>query len=485
MQNIKNQAFVNTILTYLGFGIGAINVLFLYTKFLSQNEYGLVSYILSVSNILTPFLTLGVHTTIIRFFSSFNDEVQKNRFYTIVFFLPVFLIVLGGILTFFSFEIIQNLISQKNEMVGNFIWTMFLISALIAYFEVFFAWSKIHYKTIEGNFLKEVFPRLVTLILLVLIHIEWIDFERFIFYFSLSYFVRLLLMVIISFKIKMPKFSFALPSNFKEISKYSLYLLLASSVSAFFMDIDKIMLNQFVSLDKIAIYSVAVFASTIVAVPYRAFYQSISPLIAEKISKNEKKELSEIFKKSSNWLFWFSSLIFLLIFVNIKDFFFLFSPKYTEGIFVVYIISLVKLSDTLTCMSNAVLFNSNYYKWVLYLGVVLLFNTLILNYLTIPKWGINAAAISTLISFSIYNILKIGVVYKFQKLQPISTEIIKIIGLILGLSLFVLVDFSQNLLLNLVLRSIFVVILFVFVSKKLIFPKEIADFLLQNKIFKK
>ena len=40
---VQNQAFKNTITTYLGFGIGAINALFLYTNFMSETYYGLIA----------------------------------------------------------------------------------------------------------------------------------------------------------------------------------------------------------------------------------------------------------------------------------------------------------------------------------------------------------------------------------------------------------------------------------------------------------
>ena len=48
---VVNQSIKNTVITYLGFGIGAINVVFLYTKFLSDDYFGLITFILSTANI--------------------------------------------------------------------------------------------------------------------------------------------------------------------------------------------------------------------------------------------------------------------------------------------------------------------------------------------------------------------------------------------------------------------------------------------------
>ena len=44
---VLNQSFKNTIITYIGFGIGAINTLYLYPVYLGATYYGLTNYITS------------------------------------------------------------------------------------------------------------------------------------------------------------------------------------------------------------------------------------------------------------------------------------------------------------------------------------------------------------------------------------------------------------------------------------------------------
>nr|WP_231552301.1 hypothetical protein [Capnocytophaga canimorsus] len=48
---VFKQSLKNILTTYLGFAIGAINTLFLFTYFLSKSQYGLVSYITSTATI--------------------------------------------------------------------------------------------------------------------------------------------------------------------------------------------------------------------------------------------------------------------------------------------------------------------------------------------------------------------------------------------------------------------------------------------------
>ena len=66
---VINQSIKNTIITYIGFGIGAANTLFMYPYFLGETYFGLTGYILSTANIIFPLMAFGVHNTLIKFFS--------------------------------------------------------------------------------------------------------------------------------------------------------------------------------------------------------------------------------------------------------------------------------------------------------------------------------------------------------------------------------------------------------------------------------
>ena len=91
---VYKQSTKNIIFTYIGFFIGAINTLFLYTHFISEKEYGLVSYILSTSNILMPLMAFGVHQTFIKYYSSYKEDRDKWSFTTLMFMLPIIMIVM-------------------------------------------------------------------------------------------------------------------------------------------------------------------------------------------------------------------------------------------------------------------------------------------------------------------------------------------------------------------------------------------------------
>lgn len=97
---VFKQSVSNLIVTYFGFGIGAINVLLLYPNFLEPQYYGLVTFLLSASTLIWPLIAFGVNNTLIKFYSSYKSEADRNRLLTLALFLPLLLGLLLGLMGF-------------------------------------------------------------------------------------------------------------------------------------------------------------------------------------------------------------------------------------------------------------------------------------------------------------------------------------------------------------------------------------------------
>ncbi|MEM9686386.1 MAG: oligosaccharide flippase family protein [Bacteroidota bacterium] len=210
-----------------------------------------------------------------------------------------------------------------------------------------------------------------------------------------------------------------------------------------------------------AFYYVAVFTAMVIIVPARAMHQIVYPLTAKLINTNDKHALEDLYKRSALNLYIIGGLLFLLIILNIHELYRLIPASYSSGIGVVFLIAMAKLSDTLLGNNNAILFNSKYYKTVLLFGVLLAVLTVILNLIFIPVWGINGAAFATLLAFLSYNSIKIGFVYARFGMHPFCRATLKTTGLLIGCwLLFYFWNFSFAPLVNMVLKSAILVILY-------------------------
>ncbi len=472
---VASQSFKNIISTYLGFIIGAINTLFLYTEFLTDEYYGMVGYMLSLAYVVMPFMAFGMHNTLVKFYSTFKTRVSLNSFLTLMLVLPLCIIVPITLITYIGYDTIARFLSSKNEIIKNYLWHTLIIAIALAYFEVFFAWAKVQMQTVFGNFMKEVFHRVGAMALLFLLHFKVIDIAQFMAGLVLVYVLRMLVMSLYAFSIKLPKIIFKRVPNILSILKYSFLIIIAGSIATILLDVDKVMLGYYVDIKEIAYYNVAIFIATVIAVPQRSMHQILLPLSAKYLNEKDYSALEDLYKRSSLNLFVISGFIFLLIVLNINQLYHIIPEEFSGGLLVVFMISAVKLYDNALGSNNAILFNSDYYRIVLVLGVILVILMILLNMLFIPVFGINGAGIATFIAVFIYNTIKLIFVYRKFKMYPFSIYTLKIgLLLIVSILLFYFWEFPFHPILNIALKSTLVAVLYLYIIYRFNFSEDIS-----------
>ena len=459
---VLRQSLNNTIITYIGFGVGALNVLFLYTNFMSDEYYGLVNVILSAAAILMPILAFGVPNTLVKFYSGFTSEKDSDGFLTLMLLLPLALILPIALLSYLAYGTIGSFLAAENPMVKGYVWYIFLIGMALAYFEVFYAWAKIRMKSVFGNFLKEIFCRLGQTILLVLLYFKFIDIAMFLKALVLLYVLRTLIIKFYAFRLRMPKITFNFPDNSVAIIKYSALIILGGSAAVILLEVDKVMINQFIAIENVAYYSVAGFMAVAVAVPVRAMHQITYPLTAKLLNENDKVGLLRLYQKSSLTLFIVSGILFVLLLLNLDAIYALLPQEYSRGMQIVFWIGLAKVIDALLGNSNSILYNSDYYRAILLMGVGLAILTILLNLWLIPTYGLNGAAIASFTAFLIYNIVKLVYIGTKFKMSPFTSETVKVLLLLLvTVAIFYSVQFPFHPILNIVVKGFLMIGLYV------------------------
>ena len=224
------------------------------------------------------------------------------------------------------------------------------------------------------------------------------------------------------------------------------------------LDLDKVMIERFLPIELVAVYGIAVYISSVIAVPSKAMHQITYPMTAELLNKKDKKGLKDLYHKSSLTLLIVSGLIFLLIVTNVDQLYRLVPDVYQINYSIVILISSIKLYDSILGNNNSIMFNSDYYRLVLIFGVVLAIAAFLLNILLIPQLGLIGAALATFIAFAGYNTAKLVIVYKKFKIHPFSKETLYSLIIILLFSLaFYFWDFDLHPVLNIVLKSLLVI----------------------------
>jgi len=481
---VLNQSFKNTIITYIGFGIGAINTLYLYPVYLGATYYALTNYILSAANVIMPLFAIGMQNTLVKFYSQYKTEEEREQFLSFTALFPLLMCIPLGIIGIFFFDDITTFVSKENPVVKDFILLIPFIGICMAYFEIFYAWARVHMHSVFGNFIKEVGLRLFSSVALIGLYFHWISLVQFVYLTAAIYFIAFLITMFYAFNIKKPRFQITIPENVKSVMEYTFYIILSGSVANLLLDGDKLMLNQYMKIENIAYYSVATYIALVISVPSRAMHQIVYPITAKLMHEDKYDELNNLYKKTSINLQIVGGFVMLGIFVNINQLYEIVPEEYRGGIPVVFMIGLSKYFDLILGNNNAIIFNTKYYKMVLYLGLGLVVLTVILNMIFIPIFGIIGSAFATLLSITFYSLAKLLFVVKRLHLYPFTKQTIH--SLILTFILFVLFyfwEFPFHPLISILLKSIIVTILYVYLNYKFSISVEINQVI--NNILKK
>ncbi|MCB0443181.1 MAG: oligosaccharide flippase family protein [Flavobacterium sp.] len=458
---VLNQSIKNTIITFIGFTIGATNALFMYTHFLGEDYYGLTAFLLSSANIMMPLMAFGIQNTLVKFYSEHKSEDEKSRFLNLVLVLPFVIIIPIFLILFLFYGETAMLLSKKNPIIHNYVWIIPVIGLFMGYFEIFYAWVKVHLKSVFGNFVKEVLLRVFISIFLFAVYFDWISNIQFIYSLVFIYFTMMVIMGLVAFSVRKPQFHLKFPKEKREVIVYSAFIIFSSSIAVLLLDIDKFMIGQYIPINEAAYYSVAIFIALTISVPMRAMHQITHPITSDLMIRKRYDELNDLYKKAAITLQVIGGFIMLGILTNIHQVYALLPEKYSGGVAVVFLISFSKFFDLMLGNNNSIIFNSKYYRTVLLLGLCLVILTVTLNIFFIPKFGIEGAAIATFISIGLYSLAKLlFVVFKMNLFQFKKKTIVSLGIIVITFIVFYFWNFSFHPVANILLKSILVTLFY-------------------------
>lgn len=479
---VFKQSFNNTLILFLGFGIGGINVLFLYTHFLEAEYFGLITFLLSTANILMPLLVFGMQHTIIKFFSAYQIKEDQDNFLVTAVILPMFIIIPLAWLGVLFYHEIADFLSRENVIIKKYTYTIFFLAIFMGYFEVFYAWSRVQMRSVFGNFIKEVFARIAVTVLLLCVYFEWMNADQFIYAVVIVYMLRMIIMKLYAFQLYFPKLQWrGVPKNIREVLSFSMYIILAGSAGTILLEIDKFMIPQMKYIAEVAYYSVGVYIASVIGIPSRAMQQIINPITAKELNDNNMVEVKNLYQKSSLNLLVVGGLLFLLINVNIVDLYKIIGkPEYMVGVYVVLVVSVSELIKLSLGTNGAILTNSKYYRILFFYAIGMAVSVIVLNRFLIELMGIQGAALATFMVVAFFSLLKLIYVYSKLEMQPFTRKtglLLLVIGLLFVT--FYFVDLSVNAYVNIVIKSSLITAIFIFLVIRL----KISDDM--NYIFKK
>ncbi|TVQ66950.1 MAG: lipopolysaccharide biosynthesis protein [Balneolaceae bacterium] len=463
---ITRQSISNTVITYAGIGLGFVLTIFLYPHILSPDQYGLTRVLISAAFIGSQFAHLGMHHAVVRYFPFFSSrEGGKSLFLIWAVVIPLFGFTLFTLLFLLMQEQILNFYADRSSFFLEYHLWILPLTFFILYFEVLNSYLRSQRDAVTGSLYNEVILRIAAILAVTLYFLEWISFSTFIAMFVLSYLLQpvAVLMRILSLgalRIR-PDFSLMRKKLRLGMAKYSFFSLLGGLTTVLVWNIDILMLGSMAGLEWTAVYAIAFYMGSVITVPQRAIEKIAAPVLAEMIQKKKWMEVDNLYKKTALNQLLPGFLLFGVIWI-LSDLFYLMMPEiYAAGKWVLLIIGIGKLIEMGTGANGIILINSKHYRVSFYTNMILVFVTIGANYLLIPQYGIEGAAIASALALLVYNAVKYLYIRLRMQLSPFSKEFW--IALFLGSVAFTvasLINPADQLILNLLLKGVLFLSLF-------------------------
>lgn len=426
---IRNQSIKSTFVTYIGFGIGGLTTL-LVAKLVDPNILGLTRFFTSIAAIVFAVSNLGSVTMMNRFYPYYRDMLPPAR--RDIFGLVIMLCTIGFLLatlgTFLLHDLVVRKYGGKSIYVVHYYYLLLPFSFFYLFFTAFENFSYNQYKSIFPIFLKEVAMRILTLVLAVLLIVGVLNLPSYIWSYSFIWGVLLLALIIYLYRQKDLVFSFSISKVTKRLARQMVTfngMLYAGAIFAVIAgNIDNLAISSIKGLDYGFVFEFATYICTIILIPQRSIIAISIPVLAKSWKDRNIASIQSIYKRSSNTMFTYAMLIYMLIILNAEALFRIMElPQiYYECLPVIRILGVMRIVEMYAGVNSPILGTSNHWRVDFFSSVAQFCVTIPLNIWFLKLWGLEGSAVANVLSVLVFNSIRMGFLYRRFGLNPFSVQ---------------------------------------------------------------
>lgn len=441
MTNIRRQSIISSVVIYAGFAVGMLNIYFFTREgTFTPTQYGLTTAFIAISTMMQALASLSMPSYIFKFHPYYNHHLPPNKNDLI----SVALVIgaIGMVVVLLAGWIFKDLVIQKfganAPLLVKYYYWIFPMTAGLTLYTILESYTWSINKPVVTNFLKEVLWRLFQTAIIVLLIFQVVNsFDGFIKLYAMAYpFIALVLLLYLIIT-KQIHFTFSISKVTRRYQKKIVSLcvfaysgIIANTLSQIF---DTIVIAAVLpnGLQQAAIFSLAQNMTSIIQAPQRGVIAASIAHLSKAWKEKNLPLLQKIYHRSAINLLLFAGGLFLLIALNYTEAIHTLQLKaeYLLGFSAFIVLGFTKVIDLGTGLNAQIIGTSNYWRFELISGIILVALILPLSYILAKEYNILGPAIAGLISTSIYNLVRIIFLWKKFGLQPFSYKTIGVVAL--------------------------------------------------------
>lgn len=202
-----------------------------------------------------------------------------------------------------------------------------------------------------------------------------------------------------------------LPS-YKNILAISSPMLIISGMNVIMGQTDVVMLGILRNTNEVGIYSIVMALVSLTSFVLVSVNSMMAPNISELFHSGQKSELKNIVQRTSKLMFWATLPIIVFLILFGEYLLAIFGNEFKIGFIALCILTLGQFINAMTGSVGNVLNMLGYQKLLQNIVISSAVINIVLNYLLIPRYGIEGAAIASFISMTYLNIVSVLYVRK-------------------------------------------------------------------------
>ncbi len=430
MGTIAKQSVKGTIVTYIGVAVGFFTTFFVLTRFLSAEEIGLARVLIDAATLFIGLAQLGTNSSIIRFFPYFKDGKDNHGFFFWTIVVPFIGFTLFTIIYWACSTPLAAWFGDKSPLFVDYYYFVLPLAFFMLYQTIFETNATVLMHIVVPRAVREVVVRVGLLACYLLYAFEVISLDGFVIALCLNYALAALINLIYLFSLGhislVPDWQF-LRENPKLVCNYGLYtgfLIVSALTSVLAPTLSSFFITAQMGLQYTGIFAIATYIAVMVSIPSRSLIAISQPELAQAIKENDRPNTARLVAQASNNLLLIGGFIFLFIWLNI-DLFFDILPNgatYAPAKYTVLLLGLGQWMVTTFSIFLPTLNYSRFYAFSLLNSLVLTVSAILLNNALIPHFGMNGAALATVLSDVLYYALVVAITCTTLHIQPFKRQ---------------------------------------------------------------
>jgi O-antigen/teichoic acid export membrane protein len=425
---IQRQSILSTFAIVAGFVLGGINMVLLFPKVLTGEEFGLTRVVNDFSVIAANFATLGALPVMYKFFPLYRRYLppEKNDLPFIT--LSVFvsgIIITGLVLSVFQPQIIAAF-GRNNPIFPGYYWLVLPFTLFYAVFIFAEPYAWYAGLSVQSNMLKETLFRGLTLVFLLLLTLRLINFSTFMVLFSLIFLLPALLLLGMVIKKGMLRTTTTISPVTRRLKgkmfRFSGFIFVATVINITAVLCDTLFLAGAKGFALAAVFAIAQYASNLIEVPLRSMTGSAVPVLAEYWRAGNRTGIYSIYRKSCINLLIAGMAIGGLLLINIPNLIDFLPDEYSIIGLPILLLIIGRWINLAGGLNAQIIQTSKYLTWDFGANLLLSLVAIPLNFYLIRYYDIMGAAVANLVIWSVYNGVRFIYLYKKFGFQPLSLK---------------------------------------------------------------